>query len=62
MRVGDLIKFYDISPDKIDDIGMVTKIKGRDVIIYWAKTGIGRSTIDRVLCEKKHFEVIDASG
>ena len=61
MQVGDLIEFYDISPGKIDDIGVVTAIQDRDVTLYWAKTGIAYATIDGLLRENKHFEVINAS-
>ena len=60
MQVGDLVKFHDISPNKDDDIGIIIDIKGRDVLLWWArKIEFGRSTIDRLLCESQHFEVIN---
>jgi hypothetical protein len=59
VQVGDLIKFHDISPNGGDDIGIVIDIKGRDVTLCWAKTGIAHSTIDRLLYEKRHFEIIE---
>ena len=58
MQVGDLVKFHDMSPNKEHDIGIVVDIQGRDVTLCWAKTGPAYSTIDRLLCEKEHFEVI----
>ena len=59
MQVGDLIKFKNTGVyDEEDDIGIVIDIQGRDVTLCWAKTGKAYSTIDRLLCEKEHFEVI----
>ena len=58
MKVGDLIKFYDTSPNKEHDIGIIIDIQGRNVALCWARTGKAYSTIDRLLCEKKHFEVV----
>ena len=59
MKVGDLIKFNDVGPNKEHDIGVIINIKGRDVTLCWAKTGKAYSTIDRLLREKKHFEVLE---
>jgi len=59
VKVGDLIKFNDISPNKEDDIGIIIDIKGRDVTLCWAKSGKACSTIDRLLYEKQHFELLE---
>ena len=58
MQVGDLIKFNDVGPGNEHDIGIIIDIKDRDVTLCWAKTGKAYSTIDRLLNEKIHFEII----
>jgi len=60
VQVGDLIKFTHISKPEENDIGAVVNIAGRKVTILWAKDAVvGYSTIDRLLCEKDYFEVIE---
>jgi len=60
MKVGDLIKFSNSEQPEENDIGTVVKIAGRKVTILWAKDfSVGYSTIDRLLCEKKYFQIIE---
>lgn len=60
MQVGDLIKFSNNEQPAENDIGAVVNIAGRKVTILWAKDGtVGYSTIDRLLCERNYFEVIE---
>jgi hypothetical protein len=60
VQVGDLIEFTNNEQPKENDIGTVVNIAGRRVTILWAKDGtVGYSTIDRLLCEKDYFEIIE---
>ena len=59
MKIGDLIKFTHMFEPEQNDFGVVTNIQGRDVRLEWAKTGAGYSTIDRLLCEKRYFKIIE---
>ena len=60
MQVGDLIKFSNNEQPAENDIGAVVNIAGRKVTILWAKDStVGYSTIDRLLCERDYFEVIE---
>ena len=63
MQVGDLIKFSNSEQPEENDIGTVVKIAGRKVTILWAKDStVGHSTIDRLLCEKKYFQIIEKTS
>ena len=60
MQVGDLVKFSNSEQPEENDIGTVVKVAGRKVKILWAKdSSVGYSTIDRLLCERDYFEVIE---
>ena len=63
MQIGDLIKFTHASKSEENDIGAIVNIAGRKVTILWAKDAVvGYSTIDRLLCEKDYFEVIEKTS
>ena len=63
MQVGDLIKFFNNEQPEENDIGTVVKIAGRKVTILWAKDStVGYSTVDRLLCEKKYFQIIEKNS
>ena len=62
MKVGDLVKFTDITTPEDNDIGIIFNIKGRDITLYWAKTGEAYAKIDRLLCTPKYFEIIEQNS
>jgi len=61
VQVGDLVKFWGGEKEE-NDIGIITRIRGKKVMILWAKTGKDVTTIDTLVSRPHYFEVISTQN